>query len=260
MDYDFNRLLSDAAHDLAGQPSVVTSLGRVTELCTESVTACARAGISVVEAGRIRTLAASDDSLLAVDVLQQSLQEGPCCEALQHQETAVCGDLAVERRWGSWGPQVASSTGLRSLLSFCLFASRDSAGVLSIYADDADAFDHDDLLEGQVLAAHASLALATTYKERQLHEALARRTVIGQATGILIERFDLSPDQAFGVMRRVSQNHNIKVHTLAEHLVQTGVLLAAPPLDHVDEFKADENKRDDDVAMPPAPDEDQPRT
>jgi AmiR/NasT family two-component response regulator len=76
-----------------------------------------------------------------------------------------------------------------------------------------------------VLAAHTSVVLAANLKEEQLHRALESRTVIGQATGRLIERFGLDADQAFAVMRRVSQDHNIKIYALAQHLVETGVLL-----------------------------------
>jgi hypothetical protein len=88
-----------------------------------------------------------------------------------------------------------------------------------------DALDALQVELGRVLAAHASVAVASQFEERQLHQALETRTVIGQATGILIERFGLSPDQAFAVMQRVSQHHDVKLHDLAEYFVQTGVLL-----------------------------------
>lgn len=58
------------------------------------------------------------------------------------------------------------------------------------------------MADGQVLAAHAAAAVANSLTEHQLHAALATRAVIGQATGILIERFGISPDAAFGVLRR----------------------------------------------------------
>jgi AmiR/NasT family two-component response regulator len=56
--------------------------------------------------------------------------------------------------------------------------------------------------------------------------------VIGQATGILIERFGLDPDTAFGVLRRVSQSTNTKVYAVAERLVETGWLPRADHTDH----------------------------
>lgn len=225
MDYDFNRLLADAARELAQEPSVVTTLERVVELCTDEVAGCDHACISVAEDGEIRTLAATDDSLVSLDRLQAALGEGPCLDALRSPEAAVSNELGNDRRWPTWSPRVVEDADLRSLMSFCLFSSGRSAGTLVLYSRKDDGFDHEDLLEAQVLAAQAAVALATNFKERQLHQALQTRTVIGQATGILIERFGLTPDGAFAVMRRVSQNHNIKLHVLAEHLVETGILL-----------------------------------
>lgn len=225
MDYDFNRLLADAARELAPQPSVVTTLERLVALCTESVAGCHHAAITVAEDGEIRTLAATDPSLLTLDLLQVELGEGPCLEALTKNEAVVCQDLRHDQRWPAWSARAVADADLRSLMSFCLFSSGGSAGTLILYSRSDTGFDHDDLLEAQVMAAHASVALATQFKEQQLHQALETRTVIGQATGILIERFGLTADQAFAVMRRVSQHHNIKLHVLAEHLVETGVLL-----------------------------------
>jgi hypothetical protein len=114
---------------------------------------------------------------------------------------------------------------MHSVLSYRLTTHGDVLGALNMYAAAEAAFDHEDVFEGEVLAAHTSVVLAAALKEEQLTRALESRTVIGQATGRLIERFGLNADQAFAVMRRVSQNHNIKLHALAHHLVETGVLL-----------------------------------
>jgi transcriptional regulator with GAF, ATPase, and Fis domain len=245
MTFDFNRLLADAARELAGEPSVVTTLEHVVSLCAEAVGSCELASISVLEDGELHSLATSDESLLVVDQLQRAFGEGPCYEALRSHEASVSGDLGADPRWPSWGERAVAEAGVRSLLSYCLFSRDGSAGTLTLYGTRSDAFDHEDLLEGQVLAAHAAVALATHYKERQLQGALERRTVIGQATGILIERFGLSPDQAFAVMRRVSQHHNVKLHVIAQHLVETGVLL--------DTFRHGEESEDDDASAGAVP-------
>jgi len=225
VDFDFDHLLADAARELATEPATVTTVERAVELCRETLSACALAGISVVENGRIVTLAATDEILQSIDRHQLELGEGPSCEPWRNHEVLSSPDLSHDPRWPVWGPRVVAGAGLCSVLALPLFATPDARGMLTLYARTADAFDDGDQLEAQVLAAHASVALATGLKERQLHRALASRTVIGQATGILIERFGLTPDQAFSAMRRVSQNHNIKIHALAEHLVRTGVLL-----------------------------------
>jgi hypothetical protein len=228
MDFDYNGLLADAARDLAQEPSIHTTMEHVVALCVDSVRGCDEAAISVADGGDLRTLAATDDSLVVMDQLQLTLGEGPTMDVLRtlpHREPVVCPRLADGDRWPRWSRRVVEESGHAALLSFCLFASEGSSGTLVLYSRSQDAFDQEDLLEGQVLAGHASVALAAQLKEHQLSQALETRTVIGQATGILIERFGVTPDQAFAVMRRVSQNHNVKLHVLAEHLVNTGVLL-----------------------------------
>jgi hypothetical protein len=57
---------------------------------------------------------------------------------------------------------------------------------------------------------------------RQLLVALEHRTVTGQATGIIMERFDLSAEEAFGVLVRLSQEQNVKLYDVACSLTQTG--------------------------------------
>jgi len=225
MDFDFNRVLADAVRQMAEEPSIGTTLERVVETCVEAVERCDMAGVSIVEQGRIRTVAATDETLRVIDQLQFDLGEGPCFDALQSEDTVSSNDLERDSRWSTWGPAMVSRIGMRSVLSYRLATRHDAIGALNLYAADAGAFDHEDMFEGQVLAAHTSVVLAATLKEEQLHRALESRTVIGQATGRLIERFGLDADQAFAVMRRISQNHNIKLYAVAQHLVETGVLL-----------------------------------
>jgi AmiR/NasT family two-component response regulator len=58
--------------------------------------------------------------------------------------------------------------------------------------------------------------------EENLRSALVTRTLIGQAQGILMERLKITPDQAFGLLSRLSQQSNIKLREVARLLVQTG--------------------------------------
>ena len=55
----------------------------------------------------------------------------------------------------------------------------------------------------------------------QRKEQLASLPEIEQAKGILMHNFDLSPDDAFALLRRLSQDSNVKLHTVAERVVST---------------------------------------
>jgi GAF domain-containing protein len=220
MGRDFDIDVAAAAREMAEEASVLATLERAVRMCVETVPHCDLAGICVAEHGRVETLAASTPELKLIDELQFELGEGPCVDSLRQDETVTANDLATDPRWPRWGTMVSEQVGVRASLSYRLFTSREVLGALTLYSREAGAFDHDNLAEGYVLAAHAAVALTSSVKEAQLTHALERRTVIGQATGMLMERFGLDADAAFGVLRRLSQTQNIKVVDLAAELVQ----------------------------------------
>lgn len=117
------------------------------------------------------------------------------------------------------------------MLSFQLFTSADTLGALNLYSRRPEAFDEEDLSAGLMLAAHAAVALAESQHAEQLRTAALNRTIIGQAQGILMERFSLTGDRAFTVLRRVSQDRNVKLHEVANQLVATRVLPTATVID-----------------------------
>jgi ANTAR domain len=53
----------------------------------------------------------------------------------------------------------------------------------------------------------------------QLRDALARRQQIGLATGLLAQRFGISPDRAWSLMVRLSQNGHVKVREIAQAVI-----------------------------------------
>ena len=93
---------------------------------------------------------------------------------------------------------------------------------MNLYSLKPDAFDADDINNGHALAAHVGVALAASQNAENLELAITNRTAIGRAEGILMERFGIPPDQAFAVLRRVSQHRNVKLNRVAEDLVRTG--------------------------------------
>jgi GAF domain-containing protein len=222
--FEFDRQLATAARALAEEPSTLSTLERAVDVASELVEGCDLAGISVVRGGQVDTPAASHEALRRMDELQFEMEEGPCRDALKQHEVVLVSDLAEDPRWPRWGPQMVEELGVRSSLSLRLFLEGDDLGALNLYGYEPDAFDQEDLLDGLVLAAHAAVALANTLEQDQLKRALDTRRVIGEATGMLRERFDLSTDQAFGVLKRVSSEQNIKLFRVAHYLVETGHL------------------------------------
>ena len=75
-----------------------------------------------------------------------------------------------------------------------------------------------------MFAAHAAVALAGAQQLEHVRSALVNRDVIGQAKGILMERFKMTGDQAFLALVAASQQTNRKLHVVAAELALTGVL------------------------------------
>ena len=219
----FAEQLADAARSMQGWSSTQLTLEKVVLVATEIIQGCDLVGISIVHAGGIDTPVGTTEALSRIDELQFVLKEGPCFDALHMHEIVHSRDLATDARWPTWGPMIATEVGVASIVSYRLYTTRDTLGAMNLYGTTPDAFDADDIDNGHALAAHVGVALAASQNAEHLEMAISHRTMIGRAEGILMERFALTPDQAFAVLRRVSQSRNVKLNRVAEELVRTGV-------------------------------------
>lgn len=219
----YTKQLADAARSMQGWTSTQLTLDKVVLVAAEVIQGCDLVGISIVHDDGIDTPAGSDEKLNRIDELQFTLKEGPCFDALHTNEVVHSRDLAHDPRWPRWGPLVAHEIGVVGILSYRLFTTLDTLGALNLYSLKPDAFDDDDITNGYALAAHVGVAVAASQNVEHLELAISNRTTIGRAEGILMERFGLLPDQAFAVLRRVSQEHNVKLNRIADDLVRTGL-------------------------------------
>jgi GAF domain-containing protein len=213
---------AEIARSLGAETSELGTLGRALSVAVEIIEGCEHAGISLVVGGRrIETPAATSNVALRGDQLQYELGEGPCLDSIAHHETVASPDLLKETRWPTWAPQVAQELGVRSMLCFQLFTTARSLGALNLYSSSVSAFNVEDEAVGLTLAAHIAVALAASREIDTREAAMLNRTVIGQAEGILMERYDLSSDKAFSVLKRVSQDTQTKLVLVAAELVRT---------------------------------------
>lgn len=191
-------------------------------LVVELVEGCDHAGITRVSREGAETVAASSETARLCDQLQYDLGEGPCLDTVRTHQTVVSNALASDPRWPRWGPAVAEQYGMGSLLSLLLYTHGDSYGALNLYAERPGAYGSDDLVVAQSLAAHLAVALAGGREIDHRAVAMVNRTVIGQAEGILMERFRITADQAFELLREASVKSNRRLIQVAEELTRTG--------------------------------------
>ncbi|SDO43892.1 GAF domain-containing protein [Nakamurella panacisegetis] len=214
---------AERARRIAGHQSPEAALEQIVALALESVD-CEYASITLVHNdGALETVASSHPVVDQADALQYELSEGPCLTAAETNGVYLIPETATDPRWPNWGPR-AAELGLHSILSIHLFTDRQVLGALNLYARPSYQYSEDDIEAAQVVAAHASVGLARSRSEQNLWRAVDSRHVIGQAQGVLIERFSLQPEQAFSVLKRYSQQHNIKLHEVAVILLRTGSL------------------------------------
>lgn len=222
MNKSFDRQLADAVRDLDHQADPPHTLRRLVEITPEFFDACDYVGVSLVERDRIRTPAASNERLRELDEAQYDLGQGPCREAIRSHPTVLVDDLQTDPRWPSWGQAMVSELGIHSSLSFRLFTRPDRTwGALNVYSRHRGAFTVRDVAHGQTIAAMAAVVLARSINDEQLAAAIETRTVIGQAMGMVMERYGLDEEQAFSVLRRLSSQDNVKLRDLAAQVVAT---------------------------------------
>jgi GAF domain-containing protein len=224
-----NGLTQAALSELAGLLMATTSfedlMQAVADLSARMVPAAATCGITLSEEGHIVTVASADALARLLDEQQYELDQGPCLEALGTAEIVSSDDLAAEARWNGY-PARAVAHGARSVYSSPLLVGDRAIGAINMYGSTARAFDEEAraaMAQLTALAAATITAAMRHYDEvtltDHLRTALSSRSVIDQALGIVIAMNHCSPDEAFTVLRTVSQNSNIPLRQVAAELV-----------------------------------------
>ena len=177
------------------------------------------------------TVGSSDAQAAALDETQYAARTGPCLEALDTATTVVVTDAATETRWPAYIP-AARERGMAASLSVpipgpMLSGGTAVMGALNLYTRHAREFGVDERDRAGWFAAQAggALAVAVRLAERadlseHLNAALGSRSTIDQALGILMAQRKINADDAFDVLRGLSQDTNIKLRHVAAVLIE----------------------------------------
>ena len=220
----FAEELAEMAVSLHDEPTLEETIDRVLDYAVKAVD-CAFAGVIFVHAkSRVETVAATSPLVAELDKVQLEHGEGPDIDVLSDPANSVLvGDTTRDERWPRWAEAVAAN-GVRSMLGIRLHTTATTIGSLNLYDTRPHHFTEEDRDVAHIFARHAAVALASARETANLWKAIDARRLIGQAQGILMERFDMDADQAFAVLRRYSQDHNVKLHRVAERLISTRTL------------------------------------
>jgi GAF domain-containing protein len=227
-EHDLLEQLAEIAHRLSEAEDLDELLQLIVDLGEDYLEGCD--GVSLMLIGKNRSIstpAYSSRVAYESDLVQFEADEGPCLDALRDHAIYMIDDLETETRWPDYRAR-ALNLGVRSMLSYRLYAKGRTFGALDFYSKRPHAYSGFSKVIGQVFASHAGVALKGAINEAGLQRALANRDTIGQAKGILIERLGLSANEAFTVLVGVSQQRNTPLRDVAEQIVTSGEIPPHP--------------------------------
>jgi hypothetical protein len=187
-----------------------------------SVPGAQYAGVTRVSSeAQVTTLAPTHAYPQWLDDVQRDVNQGPCLSAAWNQHVIRIDDLAQDDRWPKYRDAALQRTPVRSVVSFQLFGDAKNIAALNLYAEPARAFDDESIELGLIFAANTTVAWNMLRRHEQFSSALASRDLIGQAKGILMERFGINALAAFELLRKLSQESNTKLADIATRLIDT---------------------------------------
>lgn len=174
-------------------------------------------GVTLLRDGRAETVASTDAAVRAAEEAQHAAGRGPCLTSLETGAVVAVTDLATEGRWDGYG-SAASALGFGSSLSVPLSAEGRTLGVLSLYAASAGAFDGvPALARAASLAAQGSAMLTVVLRPvrlalltEQLTTSLASRSLLDQATGVLMARHRCGAAEAAHLLRSAAGDGSLR--------------------------------------------------
>jgi hypothetical protein len=197
---DHDAFLRAAMHDIAGHVDY--------------------ADVLLITNGEFHSVKPTTPMVTELDQLQQEAGEGPCLEAVVTDSIIRCPDLSTDERWPKFAAG-AVERGVYSMLSFQLYTTDDGGGALNLFGRERRTFDITAETVGAMLATQAAIAIIASERHTQFESALASRDLIGQAKGVLMERFSINAVEAFDMLRTLSQSGNEKLWHVAQRVVDS---------------------------------------
>src|ERR1700752_1414095 len=197
-----------------------TVIAELAEHAAVEIPGAQYAGVTITRnAKHIDTPAATHKWPILLDEIQQLHREGPCLTAAWEEKTIHIADLTTEDRFPLYRRDALERTPIRSVMAFQMFIAGQTMGALNVYAEEPHAFGQESRDIGLIFAAHSSVAWNSARRDEQFKRALASRDTIGQAKGMIMERYGVDAVQAFEVLRKLSQDSNVPLVQVATELV-----------------------------------------
>ncbi|GAB2642752.1 GAF and ANTAR domain-containing protein [Kribbella swartbergensis] len=170
-------------------------------------------------AGRVSLAAVSDPAIASLGRLLLG-PDSPLPAVARGNDPVVVDYVGDGRLIPPDEAAAAHRAGIAAVTHMPLKVGAGPVGALSLYDTDPSSSDDQRLTVAALLAQHAAVAIAQARHRESMMKAVEARKQVGQAVGILMQRFDISADLAFQVLSRHSQHSNTKLRQIAQYVVQ----------------------------------------
>lgn len=216
---DLVTALARLVQGLDGMAELEDMGGAIAEFAVSALGAD-HAGVSLRPTqGKATRLAISHDDLAELDRAEEDLGQGPEPPGPGDDDVVGISDTRDDPRWPDWCA-VASR---KDVLAVCMIAMTTLGGrrllTLDLYSRTAGGFDDRGREPLAATSRIIGLAVQNIQRRVNLESALSTRDMIGQAQGIVMERYQLDAEQAMQFLRRISQDSHAKIRQIAAQLV-----------------------------------------
>jgi GAF domain-containing protein len=210
------------ASTLADVTETEEAITKIVSVATEAVRTDF-GGITLIRdpGERFETISPTHPAVIEADRLQYVLGEGPCVDSALESRAFFATYLPKDPRWPTWGPRVSEELGFFSILSCEIHGRGKRIGALNLYGDPGTEFLEDDFELTKTFAHQASLVMGFVVHEAELLQAMDANILLGQAQGILMQRFNIGSRTASALLHRYASSSETNLQELAEKVVQT---------------------------------------
>lgn len=188
------------------------------------VSGCDRASLMVRRNGRYVTVGATDSIARRIDDMERAAADGPCVDAIEEETPQIEPDLTTPNQWPQLAARIVAETPVRGAMGFRILVDKRKTGALNLFSDRAGVFNTESAGQAILLASFASVAINAVVQGEDvstLRRGLLSNREIGKAVGMLMLLYGVDEQEAFNILRRYSQDLNIKLADVARTVIES---------------------------------------
>ena len=194
---------ADAAAAIVEDLDISHVLARLLSDCAGLVHADAIGLMVLAESGELELLSATSHGMAQLELFQIQRSDGPCIEGVKTGDVTVATSREeIRGRWGNVGEAIADA-GFQTVMAFPMRWHGRILGGLNVFKREPGGKNKEDLLLGQAFADLSTAILIQTRDiaaediTARVRHAIAARSTIEQAKGVLAHKHNLEMDQAY---------------------------------------------------------------